>query len=298
MQVPAQQRGLHVTLISVETSSDVSASNIFECVSNCWTLCDFRLLQVKGDPSTSFFCQIAVPWQLFGKPLKAMTSSSFYIKFQLWSKFLIYSISSVCVYETQENGKSRNFLHFPRGWAQIHAPLLVRRRRKQLPGCLKRSRQGQSVLILHCNHNRCQGQGNATKFALRLGVIWDLWLLIPFLIRKTAAFACFFPWLPISVTFCAPFFFYEHFSALTHQTWAANFAVNMIVCARLCSQGFEHRWIVQFEQGVAAATRACHQQRHSQTLVKHDLISHVYLLPVVSSSTTQGGGGSFKGRKL
>ena len=98
MQVPAQQRGLHVTLISVETSSDVSASNIFECVSNCWTLCDFRLLQVKGDPSTSFFCQIAVPWQLFGKPLKAMTSSSFYIKFQLWSKFLIYSISSVCVY--------------------------------------------------------------------------------------------------------------------------------------------------------------------------------------------------------
>ena len=42
---------------------------------------------------------------------------------------------------------------------------------------------------------------------------------------------------------------------------------------------------MQFEQGVAAATRACHQQRHSQTLVKHDLISHVYLLPVVSSST-------------
>ena len=67
------------------------------CVSNCWTLCDFRLLQVKGDPSTSFFCQIAVPGQLFGKPLKAMTSSSLYIKFQLWSKFLIYSISSVCV---------------------------------------------------------------------------------------------------------------------------------------------------------------------------------------------------------
>jgi hypothetical protein len=28
MQVPAQQRGLHVTLISVETSSDVSASNM------------------------------------------------------------------------------------------------------------------------------------------------------------------------------------------------------------------------------------------------------------------------------
>ena len=49
MQVPAQRRGLHVTLISLETSSEVPASNIFERVSNCWPLCDFRLLQVEVD---------------------------------------------------------------------------------------------------------------------------------------------------------------------------------------------------------------------------------------------------------
>ena len=72
MQVPAQRRGLHVTLVSLETCSDVPASNVFR-TSNCWTCFDFRLLrvQVHHSPSACFIRMIN-----YLGTLKAMLTSS------------------------------------------------------------------------------------------------------------------------------------------------------------------------------------------------------------------------------
>ena len=50
MQVPAQRRGLHVTLVSLETCSDVPASNV---ISNFELLNMFRFQAVAGT-GTSF----------------------------------------------------------------------------------------------------------------------------------------------------------------------------------------------------------------------------------------------------